>query len=1317
MTGWRAIARSCGVSDDVAFELWQRAQAEAGPNFSRAEALYRRMVEESVALEAITEQLESSSGVSEPGKSTRVIEDDLGRGPVAHDPILGPAELDPTARLKNALVNAVRDVEKAAFSVSGANAQTINEALRRFMRGQGKPLVSVDDGAIAQVLRLADALVTIVEHGRGERKGKPLPASLQSELETKLGVDLGDLRVHDDAKAAEAARGHDALAFAQGKNVYFGEGKYDPSSSEGRELIAHEATHVAQQRGGGTGSGVSAPGSAVEREADRVAGAFAAGMAPGAREFAITERAGAGTISRKDSASAAAPAAAAALHLKATTTASAASGGTDRWTVGVGEEVKFEAIGGETGDWTASGGTPATGNGASLLWNAPGTAGQFTIKLKTTGGEATRSVAVIQPSGVKFTVYDTYGPASDDMMGAGMRLDMSLDPLNVSFNKIKIREKPGGAHGLTGYFRTVNADLSHNPESAETSVREDNKTGKWDDAHLMDDRSDPWPKPLQVGSMTWDIPYLYTAGDVTDAPFSIVRQTMGIVDSRGTVTVTKGTAAHSRTPTPAADERRPAQRRTSGEHVEKVSGRHGGKLMGDQGAGGGSGTTAGPTNWNINLAGMALDLSERLAGAHDNGDGTSTIQIDRTLGPVKIASARYRKNAAGDRVESATLTASIESGSLRGTTGSLTVNSEGRVSGSLEVPIEKANFLRKSVRIEIGDGTITGRTRLQPNDLLPPDFPIRTSELELVVSYTEGSGVSMSLTGSASVSVENGFASGVATMEIEEFRWDSTSGISFRVRVSGRVDIHGLANTEAAMTYDGTRTEFLGGTSNIRVVIPGIEGTALLEFGAGRLSLDSRDLHFTLPRLDRVRFDQVHLEANKLVARLSLNEVISFPLPGGAALELSDSSLAIDGMTVNGHLTGTLRMPGGDGFRATARVGYEQGGNWTGSITIDGGANLTFGGVEVGVSPGSTLTVRKEAAGLSVEGDVTGTVRIPALAGSNIEAHLIYRTGEELQLSVDANVPLTTIYRGLSGNLNVRYNRGGGAASAFAFSATNIGYAGAPVNGQVLFSEFEGRVEGERITGSLTAAAGTVIRANGVTVTINGGFIRLLPDGKLHGALQAGATAGGAAVEANIGWENDVFTWSAEAVLDLAALTGQKVIGRVRAAAGSGGVGRFTNEGPVTFGPSLAALQGVSIDTISGDRNGPTFDLEISAENAANRLLRQVPGVGVTLTTTRATVHYASGNLSMAGHIRGSAWYPKEGNPKIRGTFDLSYDNATGFTGRLEDVSVVASNYFQSTGGTADLNSGDVALGQPTTFRVPGFASGTVNQANVNVKT
>ena len=65
-----------------------------------------------------------------------------------------------------------------------------------------------------------------------------------------------------------------ARAFATGQDIFFREGAYNPGSSGGRELLAHELTHVVQQTGGRqiqTKLTVSQPGDRFEREADQVA--------------------------------------------------------------------------------------------------------------------------------------------------------------------------------------------------------------------------------------------------------------------------------------------------------------------------------------------------------------------------------------------------------------------------------------------------------------------------------------------------------------------------------------------------------------------------------------------------------------------------------------------------------------------------------------------------------------------------------------------------------------------------------------------------------------------------------------------------------------------------------------------------------------------------------------------------------------------------------------------------------------------------------------------------------------------------------------
>jgi outer membrane protein OmpA-like peptidoglycan-associated protein len=69
-------------------------------------------------------------------------------------------------------------------------------------------------------------------------------------MEPRFGHDFSQVRVHTDARAAESAQAVGALAYTVGRNVVFGAGQYAPGMYSGRQLLAHELTHVLQQPGG-----------------------------------------------------------------------------------------------------------------------------------------------------------------------------------------------------------------------------------------------------------------------------------------------------------------------------------------------------------------------------------------------------------------------------------------------------------------------------------------------------------------------------------------------------------------------------------------------------------------------------------------------------------------------------------------------------------------------------------------------------------------------------------------------------------------------------------------------------------------------------------------------------------------------------------------------------------------------------------------------------------------------------------------------------------------------------------------------------------
>lgn len=78
--------------------------------------------------------------------------------------------------------------------------------------------------------------------------GQPLPDNTRTFFESRFGHDFGGIRVHTDSQAAETAGQLNAQAFTIGRNVFFGAGHYEPHTSKGQWLMAHELTHTIQQQ-------------------------------------------------------------------------------------------------------------------------------------------------------------------------------------------------------------------------------------------------------------------------------------------------------------------------------------------------------------------------------------------------------------------------------------------------------------------------------------------------------------------------------------------------------------------------------------------------------------------------------------------------------------------------------------------------------------------------------------------------------------------------------------------------------------------------------------------------------------------------------------------------------------------------------------------------------------------------------------------------------------------------------------------------------------------------------------------------------------
>ncbi len=121
-----------------------------------------------------------------------------------------------------------------------------------------------------------------------------------------LGQQLDDVKVHRGPDVGEAAQAIDAKAFTTGGEVFMPDWHGSTSSGEGRDILRHELTHVAQQRTLGTDlPGEDTPaGRALEAEARSVGGQGPATSSPvstrpvAARHVTASRRPSAGPAQR-----------------------------------------------------------------------------------------------------------------------------------------------------------------------------------------------------------------------------------------------------------------------------------------------------------------------------------------------------------------------------------------------------------------------------------------------------------------------------------------------------------------------------------------------------------------------------------------------------------------------------------------------------------------------------------------------------------------------------------------------------------------------------------------------------------------------------------------------------------------------------------------------------------------------------------------------------------------------------------------------------------------------------------------------------------
>ncbi len=123
---------------------------------------------------------------------------------------------------------------------------------------QTKPLVRMPAGEGGY--EASPVLREQLQQSKG--RGGPLPDAIQARMGRAFGADFSNVRVHTGGQAAAMSQSIQAKAFTHGSDVYFNKGQYQPGTSAGGHLLAHELAHVVQQ---GQGAAPAVPTGRIQR--------------------------------------------------------------------------------------------------------------------------------------------------------------------------------------------------------------------------------------------------------------------------------------------------------------------------------------------------------------------------------------------------------------------------------------------------------------------------------------------------------------------------------------------------------------------------------------------------------------------------------------------------------------------------------------------------------------------------------------------------------------------------------------------------------------------------------------------------------------------------------------------------------------------------------------------------------------------------------------------------------------------------------------------------------------------------------------------
>ena len=207
-------------------------------------------------------------------------------GNILQQAVLAPDDISPTeaAHLQRTIGNqalgqmAGADSSEPTADLAQSSLQSILRNSSDIANGPTTPVQRQEEEEEVQAKAddslaggpIAPDLENSIQAARGN--GRSLPDSVRQPMEQAFQTDFQDVKIHTHADADQLNRSLSAKAFTTGQDIFFRQGHYAPDTPSGKELLAHELTHVVQQNGNTPKAKlvVSQPGDRDEQEADAV---------------------------------------------------------------------------------------------------------------------------------------------------------------------------------------------------------------------------------------------------------------------------------------------------------------------------------------------------------------------------------------------------------------------------------------------------------------------------------------------------------------------------------------------------------------------------------------------------------------------------------------------------------------------------------------------------------------------------------------------------------------------------------------------------------------------------------------------------------------------------------------------------------------------------------------------------------------------------------------------------------------------------------------------------------------------------------------